>query len=135
VSHPVEAGVDASLDVGTDAHDIARDNAPDVDLDVPTDTLTDAPPADATSSGSCNLSARALCEDFVNVHAGPYMAACMSMSGTWSSDACTHTAALGGCQHNRSDGSHTVLWFYDTDADVAMTRTQCESSMGTWVVP
>ena len=137
VSHTVEAGddvIDATVrDVPT-AIDAQIDTGQDITIDVPTDVVRDVP-NDALSQGSCNFMSRSLCEDFVSVHAQPYINSCMSMGGTWSSDSCVHAGAIGGCQHAGTDGSHTILWIYTPDADVTMTQMQCFAGGGMWVSP
>ena len=137
VSHVVEAGddvTDATMRDVTPAMDVPVDTGRDNAIDVPGDVVRDVP-NDALSQGSCNFMSRSLCEDFVSVHAQPYINSCISMGGTWSSDSCMTAGAIGGCQHAGTDGSHTVLWIFTPDADATMTQMQCVSGGGTWVLP
>ncbi len=127
---PADSGVSIDVPAADGGFDAAPDVAHDViaPLDVPMDG--------ARSSGSCLFTPRALCQDLEGYTAiAPYMMACTTMGGTWSTDPCARTGAIGGCARDARDGSRSILWFYAADADVAAAESACVAAMGTWVLP
>ena len=88
--------------------------------------------------GSCDLRQQktaGYCQDYANVPAiGPYETACGNNGGVWSTGACTHDKALGGCTDPQGA---TVNWFYQGGGYTSASdfQTVCEMSGGTFETP
>ena len=90
------------------------------------------------AQGSCRNGTGLFCSEYAGVPAATLTALMEQCTadpdepGTWSSNGCTHSGAVGGCGDMQS-GACVAVWLYVGTAAQAMTS--CAEQGGTWINP